>query len=97
MTEAVRVLIEAIKNDEDNSKRVDVNVQDGYNYTALHIACCNGDEEIVKLLLETLKLEDVDRRVRLDLKNHNGKTALDIAKSRKETAIVKLIQNALTN
>ena len=90
--EVVRVLLGTLKN-EDESKRVKVNMQDFNNETALHLACEEGHLEIVKLLLETLKSDYVEGRVKLDIKDVHGKTPLDVAKDSNHPEIVQLLSH----
>lgn len=73
-------LIEAVKNNDINkinsilkSGKADINSKDKYCETALMIASCKGNLEIVKLL--------VDNGADINIKNNNGKTALDLADS----------------
>ncbi len=48
------------------------------------MACGEGHNEVVKLLL--------DRGARRDVSNPQGRTARDIAEERKHSAIVKLLE-----
>ena len=87
--EVVRALLGTLKN-EDESKRVKVNMQDFYKETALHVAVEEGFVDIVKLLLETLELDDVKSRVSFNLKNKEGKTAMDVVKKSNNHEMVQL-------
>ena len=93
-TESVRILLQTSNNE---SKKIDFNIQDYEFNTALHIACQRGHVNIVKLLLDTLELEDLDRRVNIDLKNLWGQTPLDVAKSQNQQEIVQLFNDCVRN
>ena len=66
-----------------------VNAQSNNGNTALHLAggnaffYCERSVEMVEMFLDTLKLEDVDKRVRLDLKNDKGQTPIELARDKK--------------
>ncbi len=84
----VRVLLQTLNAKYiDNSRTVKVNVQNDQGDTALHLACQSvglwDDQcfEVVKLLLDTLELQDINKRVKLDLKNNKGQTALEVARN----------------
>lgn len=72
--EVVAFLLKTLTDETDETKIVKVNLRDNLNRTALHWACLGKSQgnkklEVVKLLLETLELENVDRRIRLDLRD----------------------------
>jgi ankyrin repeat protein len=62
---------------------VNINEQDIYNDTPLHIATMTNNYKIAEALIEN--------GASFDIKNNNGKTALDIAKEEKYTEIEKLM------
>ena len=90
----MEVLLETLKH-EDATKRVDVNlVSKVMENSALHYACKNGNSNIVKLLLETLKCDDVNKRIRFDSKNADSQTPMDIAKGLGHEDIVSMLENS---
>ena len=79
--EMVRYLIEVVK--------VNPNVVDAYEFTALMTAARKGYEDIVKYLLQNQDvLDDIDH------KSKKGNTAYSLAKIHKNAKIMKLLENA---
>lgn len=68
------------------SEGADVDVQDGDENTALHIACENENKDIVKILLK----HDAD----VDLENSYGETPLSIARDKGNRYIVGLLHKS---
>ena len=65
---------------------VNINEQDIYNDTPLHIATMTNNYKIAETLIKN--------GASFDIKNNDGKTALDIAKEEKYTEIEKLMDEA---
>ena len=68
-----------------NHPGIDVNAQDRWNYTALHLAVLNNHPAIVAQLLR-------DHRVDCSLKNNNNRTPLKFAIDYRHVECVKLLR-----
>ena len=73
-----------------NNNRVNLNTQDEYGNTALHIAAINSNENVFKALIEA--------GAKIDIKNNQGKRAIDIAllkccEENNEELVLKLIEH----
>ena len=62
----------------------DVNAKNNRNWTALHLAACNGRDAVARLLVEW--------RIDVEAKNSTGQTAGDLAVRNKHEAIVQLLR-----
>eukprot|EP00826_Nyctotherus_ovalis_P056477 TRINITY_DN7632_c0_g1_i3.p1 TRINITY_DN7632_c0_g1~~TRINITY_DN7632_c0_g1_i3.p1 ORF type:complete len:217 (-),score=51.48 TRINITY_DN7632_c0_g1_i3:146-796(-) len=65
------------------SEKIDVNTQDQYKNSPLHMACANGFEEIVRILLKA--------GAKIDILNESKNTPLHWAAYNGHTGIVKLL------
>ena len=68
-----------------NHPRIDLNVQDRYNYTALHRAVGKNHPAIVSQLLS-------DDKIDASLKDNNNRTALKIAIDREHAECVTILR-----
>lgn len=73
--------IEIIKN---LMSKVNINAQNDYGETAIMFACCNGHENIVKLLLQ-------NPDININIQNEDGYTALMLSSLKGHQNIVKLL------
>ncbi len=71
-----------------NNFQINPNFQNKYGDTVLTLASCNGNTEIVKLLLQ---YENYSERINLNIQNKYGTTALIYASLNDHTEIVKLL------
>jgi ankyrin repeat protein len=62
----------------------DVNEQDAYGETALHLACMSGQADVVRMLV-------VEQQARMDIKNWEGWVPMIWAIVRGHTDIVKFL------
>ncbi|XP_061392972.1 G patch domain and ankyrin repeat-containing protein 1 homolog [Musca vetustissima] len=82
----------AMSNNVEELQKLDyrdqnVNVCDGYGWTALMMAACEGHEEAVRFLLQL----GVDKNI----KDKSGKTAMDLAKRKGHIHIQQLLETPL--
>ena len=68
-----------------NHPRIDLNVQDGYNNTALHCAVLNNHPAIVSQLLS-------DDKIDASLKDYDNRTALKMAIDRGRAECVTILR-----
>ena len=63
-------------------------MQSIHGWTALSLACSEGNKDVVKLLLNHSRSESID----INAKSKDGDTAYSVAKRRRETGIVHLLE-----
>ena len=61
------------KSDEFN---IDLNVKDIHGYTAFHLACVNGEEKVVEMMINKAKYFELD----LEVEDNYGNTGYELAK-----------------
>ena len=73
---------------ENQNLNVDFEVKDSRGMTPLHHACLSGHVDIVKFMLKTYKIKEID----INAKDDNGRTAEDLAQNEEYKTILELFQ-----
>ena len=71
---------------------IDFNVKSTAGSTPLHLACCHGQFEVVKYLLENSKLKGID----ITTKNNHQRTPEDLARQKGHSDILELLKSRCT-
>lgn len=85
----------------------DLDVMDSKGNTPLHIACCNGYTEIVEILLEPIRCEELSQNQyniphqnipqNLDVRNYDGHTCLHLATQNSDLDIISILVSSGAN